>query len=304
MGFDLYFAGGSSPEAEKTFAELNCNRLFSWLEGRNVNKCIDAGNKGKLFIDSGAYSAWTRGVQIDIDKYIEFVNERDEYLTIFADLDVITLQPKTIEDFIRADVNAQTSWNNYLYMRKHVKSPDKLLPVFHQWENYKWLRNMLEWTDENGKHIPYIGLSPKLDNSMDKRNFLSECFKIIKSSSNPNVKTHAFGMTALNVLEQFPLTSADSTTWVMVASFGRILTPYGVVLVSDAQENDLEHIKHMPEEARRRVVQNIESHGLTLEQVMSSYKYRTIQNISYLKEWSDNYVYKPTLLKGSGRTLF
>jgi len=304
MAFDLYFAGGSSPEAEKTFSELNCNRLFSWLEGRNVNKSIDSGNKAKLFIDSGAYSAWTRGVQIDIDEYIKFVNDRDEYVTIFADLDVITLQPRTIEDFIRADANAQTSWNNYLYMRKHVKSPDKLLPVFHQWENWKWLKNILEWTDENGKHIPYIGLSPKLDNSADKRNFLSECFKIIKESSNPNVKTHAFGMTALNVLEQFPLTSADSTTWVMVASFGRILTPYGVVLVSDAQSKDLDHILHMPQEARDKIVRNIESHGLTLEQVMSSYKYRTIQNISYLKEWSDNYVYKPTLLKGSDRKLF
>lgn len=294
-GFDLYFAAGSSLQAEELFSKLGCNRLFSWLEKRNVENWMNICDNPqcKLFIDSGAYSAYTRGVEINIDEYIEFLNKHDENITICADLDTITFEPKTPEDFIQADKNCQKTWDNYLYMKPRMKSPQKLLPVFHQWENWRWLENMLEYTDPNGNHIPYIGLSPKLDSSEAKVNFLEHCFKIIKRSSNPNVKTHAFGMTSLPVLKQFPLTSADSTTWVLVAAYGGILTEDGVVLVSSTQINNPKHIVHMHELAKQRVIRQIEKYGLTLEQVMEDYKARTSFNTHFLKEWSDNYVYQP-----------
>ena len=33
------------------------------------------------------------------------------------------------------------------------------------------------------------------------------CFKMISESNNPHVKTHAFGMTSLKLLEQYPFTN-------------------------------------------------------------------------------------------------
>lgn len=40
-------------------------------------------------------------------------------------------------------------------------------------------------------------------------------------------------MTQLDLLEQYPYTSADSTSWKLCAAMGSIYTPYGVIYVSD-----------------------------------------------------------------------
>lgn len=297
-GFDLYFAAGSSGSAEEEFNALGCNRLFSWIEKSNIKRWskINTNPECKLFIDSGAYSAYTKGIEIDLDEYIQFLNDNDDRITVCADLDTITLQPRTHQDFIQADINSQHTWDNYLYMIKRVKSPHKILPVFHQWEKWKWLHNMLEYVDESGNHVPYIGLSPKLDSSEDKCIFLKECFNIIKNSSNPNVKTHAFGMTTLSVLERFPLTSADSTTWVLVAAYGGIITDAGVVLVSSVQKGNPKHLLNLPEQAKDLVLKHLTKYNVELEEVMEDYKARCLVNIRYLKDWADNYKYRPQVV--------
>ena len=43
----------------------------------------------KLVVDSSAYSAWTRGLQIDIDEYIAYINSISDVVYWFAELDKI-----------------------------------------------------------------------------------------------------------------------------------------------------------------------------------------------------------------------
>lgn len=38
-------------------------------------------------------------------------------------------------------------------MKDRIKSRDKLIPIFRQGEDFKWLKNMLEYTHEDGTHI-------------------------------------------------------------------------------------------------------------------------------------------------------
>lgn len=304
MGFDLYFAGSRTPGADDWLAANKCCRLFSQL---NDKKAIAAWNeyevRGKLFVDSGAHSAHTQGIEIPVDDYIQYVNDLDEYISIFAQLDKIPgmyRKPKTIEDWVTAP---ELSWKNYLYMRERVKSPDKLIPVFHQGENFKWLNTMLETTFEGGKHIPYIGLSPRGDVSVkDKRAFIDKSFNIILKSSNPRVKVHAFGMTSLDVLEMFPFYSADSTTWLLIAAMGQILTPWGLIYVSSKGTADPLHIKNQPVLARDKILSYIKDKGFTLDQIQEDYAARMLVNAMYLKNWADNYVYKGT--KPAKKSLF
>ena len=97
---------------------------------------------------------------------------------------------------------------------------------------------MLE-TKFDGKHIPYIGVSPANDRSTKEKNEWFEIvFRMIGQSSNPNVKTHAFGMTSLPVLERYPFTSADSTSWIMTGANGGIMTPNGTVVISEKQKDN------------------------------------------------------------------
>ena len=296
MSFDLYFAGTQNEDCESFMLKNNLCRLQSQVNDRkNISRWCQEEVHGKLFIDSGAYTVYTRNIELDVDGYIEYINSIDEHLTIFAQVDKIPGvhgQPKTKEQILEAP---ELSWKNYLYMREKVKSPDKLLPIFHRREDFKYLEQMLETTFD-GKHIPYIGLACTTDSSVpEKKEWFEKCFDIIKKSSNPNVKTHAFGMTSLKLLEQYPFTSADSTSWIMVGANGNIMTPFGLVNVSDSKE----HLKNNI--ANNVGVDNLEKYlqsiGIELELVRTDYKYRMLANLIYLKNWTDNYVYKGSAVK-------
>jgi hypothetical protein len=187
-------------------------------------------------------------------------------------------------------------------MRDRVKSPDKLLPIFHQGEDFKWLENMLEATF-SGKHIPYIGISPANDQPVkEKEKFIDKCFRIIAKSSNPNVCTHAFGMTSLHILERYPFTSADSTSWIMNGANGSIMTKYGSVTVSSGRLNAPDHIRKMPKAAQQEIQDYVASHGFDIVQLADDYKQRVIFNIMFLKEWADTYKYRPSSV--SRKSLF
>lgn len=290
MSFDLYFAGNQNRMLYDWLAQNNGCKLFSQVSDRSDIEYWCSKDSGKLFIDSGAYTVYTKNIDLDVDEYIKYINSIDEHLTIFAQVDKIPGvhgQPKTKEQILEAP---ELSWKNYCYMRERVKSPDKLLPIFHRRENWKYLHQMLETTFD-GKHIPYIGLATTTDSTVkEKEDWFNKCFDIIKKSSNPNVKTHAFGMASLRLLEQYPFTSADSTSWIMVGANGNIMTPFGLMTVSDSRSHLKNHISNnIGEEKLKKYLQNI---GIELELVKTDYKYRTLANLIYLKNWADNYVYK------------
>lgn len=291
--FDLYFAGAANKHADKYLLEHDGYRLQSQLlDRRNImNWYLHKSENSKLFVDSGAYTAYTQGIRIDVDSYIHYLNSLTERLTIFAQLDTIPGrfgQEKTKEEKLEAP---KLSWENYLYMRERLKEPKKLLPIFHQGEDYDWLWNMLEYKDENGEHIPYIGISPAVD-VPGLEEFLTRSFDIISKSSNPKVKTHAFGMTQLAMLEKYPYTSADSTSWKLSAAMGSIYTPYGLVYVSDRGSKDKSYIKNQPKEAQENLLKWISDCGYTLEEVAKFDYVRYIINIKYLMNWAKNYQFK------------
>ena len=293
LSFDLYFAGAKNKIADEYLMKKDANRLQSQLIDRaNITEWYDKkSDKSKLFIDSGAYTAYTKGIKIDVDDYIGYLNNLSDRVTIFAQLDTIPgefRQEKTKEDRLNAP---KLSWENYLYMRERLKEPKKLIPIFHQGEDYKWLKNMLEWKDENGEHIPYIGISPAID-VPGIEDFLNTSFRIIAESSNPDVKTHAFGMTQLKMLELYPYTSADSTSWKMSAAMGSIYTPYGTIYVSDRRNHDKAYIKNQPKEAMQNILNYIERLGFTFDDIMLHDYNRYIVNIQYLLDWAENYKFK------------
>ena len=299
MGFTIYQAGSGSKVCQEEIKKLGCNQLLSQLNERKAvmdwvqYKREHPESKSKLFIDSGAFSAHTKGKHVDVDEYINLMNEIDDAVYIFAQVDTIPGEfgkPKTPEQLAEAP---KLSWDNYLYMVERVKSRDKLLPIFHQGEDFKWLHNMLEYRHADGKPIWYIGISPANDVSTAlKAQWLIEVFRIIKSSSNPNVCTHAFGMTSLNLLEQFPFTSADSTSWIMTAANGGVMTAGGNITTSDRQLDSPDHIYNKSKAKLDDTKQYVKKFGFELEDLVSDPDNRTLFNLRYLKDWADNYQYR------------
>lgn len=300
-GFHLYFAGNADPASTKYMEERNCLRLLSYYhEKKFIEEWMGMGHS--IFVDSGAFSAHTRGAEIDLDAYIQYVNERDENIIIFAELDKIPgtyRKPKTRQELMDAP---EISWNNYLYMRERLTSHEKCLPVFHQGEDFQHLVRMLEYSDSKG-NIPYIGISPANDQPLGaKEAWSTRAFEVIKKSNNPNVKTHAFGLTALPVLERVPFFSADSTRWVIAAAMGKILSDYSDVSVSDQSIHNADNIIYMPKDIQAELKRQVEEAGFDLERLKTEYLYRRLWNIKYLQDWADKYKYKEK--KASQATLF
>lgn len=297
MSFDLYFAGVRDIEADKAMMARGSCRLYSQLRDRSRGKLWlqQAKEKSgtKVFVDSGAYSAWSRGKSIDTDEYINYLNENTNELTLFASVDNIPGELTRTPTLKEKYQSPLLSWENYMYMRERVKEPDKLLPVFHIGEDFRHLQNMLEATF-HGKHIPYIGLGGTVGvrPSSVKSNWYKQCFKVIKESDNPKVKVHAFGMTNLDILENYPFESADSTTWLMATINGELCTKYGRICVSSKVQHKTSHYNKLPQLVQRQIDEQCILYGTSIEECMENQESRQLYNINYFKDWADNYKYK------------
>lgn len=307
MGFLLYLASFDDNKIIDYAWEHDFPLLYSQINNRGcIIKRFDAPTNGKLLIDSGAHSAHTKGIELDLEEYMSFVNAHMDKISLYVQVDKIPgvyHKPKTAKDFIEAPA---ISWENYKYMRSKSADPDKLIPVFHQGEDMKWLRNMCDYEFEGGKHIPYIGLSPRGDVSLKaKYDFCASCFGVIQSSKNPNVHTHAFGATSLEMLERLPFTSADSTTWVLVSAFGQVWMPANVTNTDTSVGIKLgvskENISHptatqtyweQSNEVKKKLDEYFESIGTNIEELSVSHSARALASAKFVQNWADNYEYK------------
>lgn len=293
--------------------------LYSQINNRGVLvKRFEAPTNGKLLVDSGAHSAHTKGIELDLEEYIGFANDNIDKFTLYVQVDKIPgkyRMPKTAKDWLEAPA---LSWENYLYMRERSKDPSKLVPVFHQGEDFKWLKNMCDYTFSDGSHIPYIGLSPRGDVSLKaKYDFSAECFGVIQESKNPNVKTHAFGATSLEMLEMLPYTSADSTTWVLVSAFGQVWMPncisgdvngvgikLGVSAENKSHPTATQTYWEQSPEIKKRLDDYFESIGTNIEKLSVSHSERALASAKYVQNWAANYQYKGLKSFKSTPTLF
>ena len=289
MGFDLYFAGTQNNDAEMWMLTNGSCRLQSQVNDRsNIRRWLNTSNDGKLFIDSGAYTAFTKGKVVDVDEYISYINDISSKLYCFAQVDHITGKGETKED------TGRLSWENFLYMRTRVLAPHKLVPIFHQGEDLKWLKNMVEFEDSIGK-LDYIGFGAMVGtgvNRDDKCLFFDKAFSVIEKSSNPNIKVHAMGMTSLSLLELYPFYSADSTSWIMQAATGSIFTPWGLVDVSDKTKFLKTSPLNSSPDFLDMLCDWLGKIGFTLQEVRDSYRPRTICNLIALTDWAKSYKYK------------
>lgn len=309
-----YFSGSLTQEMHDLLAAMPdfepIDILISQLDRSAIPKAIQWKHEGfcrTLFIDSGAFSIHTGNAHTTVDEYIEYVNSIDEDIDIFAQLDTIPGkfgQPKSKEDY---EESARKSWENYLYMRERVKSPHKLMPVFHYKENFSALKNMLEWVSSEGEQLDYIGLSPANDSAVSLKDiYLQECADIIAKSSNPNVKTHLYGYTSLEGLSKLPCYSCDSISHRLISGYAKILSVnFGVISVSKRTrtaktKSNLSFLDTADEYNMKILNQEIESHGFTLEQIQESSAARVVMTMrSIQKLTADKLKYDPTRIKRS-----
>lgn len=301
---DIYFAGTQCAEAEVIVGEKALCRLFSYYNDRGkINERFHLNTPGKLFIDSGAFTAWTRNVEIDVDKYIDFLNENSDHIELAGQVDKIAGKidrQATPEEQEEASI---LTWENYLYMRQRLKKPNMVLYTFHIGEDFKFLKQALDWRDENGKPFPYMALGGTVGKPLkQKKEWFQKCWDIIKNSSNPDVKVHAFGMTSMKLLENFPFTSADSTSWIMTGANGGIFSRFGTVHVSESGKNDPTYYEHLPPTEKELFIEETLKMGYSMEELQTNYRARVCYNMLYMYELSKTC--NPKYKKSGKKSLF
>lgn len=231
-----------------------------------------------IFMDSGAFSAFTRKAEVNLEEYIAFLQEYKDKLDVYCCLDVI------------GDVEA--TWKNFERMLAAGLHP---LPVYHVGEDVKYLHRCLEYD--------YFCLGGMAKDASAKLRvpFLDKAFTIICDKDGiPKSKVHGLGMTSFELMRRYPFYSVDSTSWVLSAGMGSIFLPSRgkdtkydfsgrphVLSFSDRKTNNElgKHFDTCSKDYQEWIVEYLDYKGFTLEGIRASYKDRRAINVEYLMEF-------------------
>ncbi len=272
----LYFAGSVHKDVENYLIENNLCCLRSYVnEKRELENFFEKKkiNKFNLFMDSGAFSAWTKGKKINVNDYIDFININSNFLDLFTQFDTL---PGSVKNPL---ISAKLSWENFLYMRKKINEKNKFVYTFHVGEPLIYLEKALNFRDDFGglNYIAFGGMVGK--SKLVKNKFLNNCFNVINNSENKNIKTHGFGLFDLSLLKKFPLTSVDTTGYLKQGAFGNILYKQDFILISKETIKNKQNFVHYPSWLKKEIILYIKKDGFDIKDLMEEPKYRIIYNI-------------------------
>lgn len=245
----------------------------------------------QLFLDSGAFSAWTKGVEVKLDEYIQFIKDNESLIDMYSNLDDIT--------------SPEGTWRNQMKMERAGLHP---IPVYHYGEDIKWLQKLLK------RGYPYISLGGMVPiSTKDLIHWLDELWSdyLTDDKGLPIVKVHGFGLTSLPLMLRYPWFSVDSTSWVVTGRLGSIYVPKyknGIwlydenswkIAVSNKSPNTKEagqHITTLPPLTKKIILDYIHNKGY----VLGSSSFRKEPQTYELKEnekWSEKKPKKATDLR-------
>lgn len=180
----LYFAGAES--IHPNHYELVKRVLLSFAS-KKIVKFLSTWDD--IFIDSGAFTAFTSGKSINHKHYIRFIQENK--IKKYASLDVIG--------------DAEGSKKNFLIETKLGLNP---IPAFHYGEKIEYLEYYLD----NASYIALGGVAQLARNRVKLLKFFDHCYSLI-SKYQTKVKIHGFAVNSIDLLQRYPFYSVDATTW-------------------------------------------------------------------------------------------
>lgn len=214
----------------------------------------------KVFLDSGAFSAFTKGSEIDLPSYCTYIKENKDIIEVvdgtplYSVLDGIGDPLKT--------------YNNQMAMERLGVRP---LPCFHYGEDERYL----EWYMQHYDYITIGGMVPIttpqlylwLDRIWDRY--------LTNSAGQPKLKVHGFGLTTIGLMERYPWYSVDSSSWVQIAANGAIyIRKWGTIFISKGSPTVKyagRHLDNIPEAQRKAIIREIESMGYSIERLQTDY---------------------------------
>lgn len=213
---DIYFAA-SLPTLKRYNTHLGLKKIlvsFYEINSRNLKPSLDVIRKfknldenNKVFLDSGAFSAWSLGIKINLIEYIKFIKTYKKLFDVVASLDVKGSHEKSIQ-------------NHKEMLRAGL---DYVLPVYHRLEPLEVLD---EYVDMGSEYIAIGNIAAESKSS--KRKFVPGLRQTIDRIPK-DIKIHLFGMTSFPILKMMldRITSSDSSSWNAVTKYGQLINAAG-----------------------------------------------------------------------------
>lgn len=173
-----------------------------------------------IAIDSGAFSIYvdmnnrrkipnfseTKEFWDYVDSYGSWLQENEQYLEMYVNLDVI--------------FNPEATYKVQKYLENNFGLHP--IPVLHPREDFKWLKLYMD-------NYPYIGIGG-LGQDFPKEQWMGFGDKVFDMvcplpSKLPKWKIHGFAVTSVDIMFRYPFYSVDSSSWVKYAAFGWIAVP-------------------------------------------------------------------------------
>lgn len=222
----------------------------------------------KVFLDSGAFSAHTLGVQLNIEDYCNYINRN---------LDILRVEDGAVMASVLDGIgDPQKTYENQLHMEFLKCKP---LPCYHFGEDERWL----EWYVKNYDYITIGGMVGRsteqlitwLDRVWEKH--------MVDGTGKAKLKVHGFGITTTRIMERYPWFSCDSSSWIQAAAFGSIFTAeHGPIAVSDkspARHDAGRHITNLTTIEQNYLFTMLEKQGFTYERLSTVYESRAAYNL-------------------------
>lgn len=246
-------------------------------------------NQHRLFMDSGAFSMFTLGIKVDLDRYARYLISGQDYIEVASNVDAIG-----------AGLEAE-SYANQKYL-EGLKLPVRVCPVHHARDSDEWL---VKYLDEGYDYIFLGGMVPEstsyliewLDHLWDKYLALPD--------GTARVKIHGFGLTTFELMERYPWYSVDSTSWVMVSMFGSCIMDIGgkrrAISFSEKSPNVKTEDKSywsLDAATQKYVRDLLLAEGFTPEELATNYGKRDAWNLRYFKYYMKK-IGKPTFMRSA-----
>jgi hypothetical protein len=159
----------------------------------------------RVMIDSGAYTASTSGITIDLAGYCDFLEQNPDWISVALD----EINPDDPEE------SARISFDRYERMRARGLDP---MPVYHAGEHIDWLKRYL---DLGVEIVGLGGVAGMTGSNREAQAFFDQSVETIKQAGRP-IRIHCFGCAIPEILLRWPFDSADASTWINHAQKNRL----------------------------------------------------------------------------------
>lgn len=256
-----------------------------WCDVSHHPKC----GMQEVMLDSGAFTAFTKGHKVTLDKLIATYDETMRKLSKkikhiwLINLDVIPGAYGRVAS--PAEIDAALDESDQNFRKLKARYGDRVLPVYHQTEPVSRLHAVI-------KQNWFIAMGFRQDFAETHRIQVAE--EALEIAHAKGATVHGLATTGYRMLKRAPFDTVDSATWLYVAAMGKIffLSESGLDLVtldvstrSPQQREHRGHYRTVSKEEQQFILRRFKEAGVTLEQIESDLSYRILFNAHQMREW-------------------